>query len=255
MYVLFFESDNLIVNILDVIELKQTNNTMFNSNRNFNALSYRIHSDAVLKNDNNTYHMTDGMISYVPARLSYTRSYSYDELIVIHFETANYNSKMIEAFLSSNKERFFSLFTELLSCWKSKKVGYKYHCCAIFYEILHECHLQNYVFKPPASIIEKSVNYINNNFTDKDLTIKKAAKMSYISEAYFRRLFKAEYGISPKKHIINLRMQYAVGLISTGYYSLKEVADMAGYSNYKYFSTGFGHTFGVSPSEYRYNYK
>ena len=76
-----------------------------------------------------------------------------------------------------------------------------------------------------------------------------------MSEVYFRKLFKEEYGISPQKYIINLRMQYAKGLISTGYYSLNEVAYMSGYTDYKYFSVEFKKSMGVSPSEYLYNYE
>ena len=76
-----------------------------------------------------------------------------------------------------------------------------------------------------------------------------------MSEVYFRKLFKAEFGISPQKYIIKLRMQNALGLISTGYYSLKEVAEMSGYHDYKYFSVEFKKMIGVSPSEYSYNYQ
>jgi AraC-like DNA-binding protein len=71
-----------------------------------------------------------------------------------------------------------------------------------------------------------------------------------MSEVYFRRLFKEEYGVSPQKFIIDLRIQNAVALISTGYYSLKEVALMSGYSDYKYFSIEFKKAMGVSPSQY-----
>ena len=76
-----------------------------------------------------------------------------------------------------------------------------------------------------------------------------------MSEVYFRKLFKEEYGVSPQKYIIDLRIQNAVGLISTGYYSLKEVAYMSGYSDYKYFSVEFKKKMGISPSEYIYDYK
>ena len=71
-----------------------------------------------------------------------------------------------------------------------------------------------------------------------------------MSEVYFRKIFKAEYGTSPQKFIIKLRMQKAVELIETGDYSLKEVALMSGYKDYKYFSAEFKRLFGVSPSEH-----
>ena len=75
-----------------------------------------------------------------------------------------------------------------------------------------------------------------------------------MSEVYFRKLFKSELGISPKKYIIKLRIQKAVSLINTGYYSLKEVAEMCGYTDYKYFSVEFKGAVGCSPSEYEYEF-
>lgn len=94
-----------------------------------------------------------------------------------------------------------------------------------------------------------------NNYKKSDLSIKEIADKSFMSEVYFRRLFKEEYGISLQKYIINLRIQNALGLISTGYYSLKEIAYISGYNDYKYFSVEFKKNMGVSPSEYLYNYK
>ena len=87
------------------------------------------------------------------------------------------------------------------------------------------------------------------------LTIADVAKRSFMSEVYFRKLFREEYGTSPQKYIVNLRIQNAAGLISTGYYSLKEVALMSGYNDYKYFSVEFKRIMGASPSEYFYNFE
>ena len=99
------------------------------------------------------------------------------------------------------------------------------------------------------------MEYIQKNYKSDNLTMQKIAKESFMSEVYFRKLFKAEYGISPQKYIIKLRIQNAIGLISTGYYSLKEVADMSGYNDYKYFSVEFKKITGISPSKYRYTKK
>ena len=81
-----------------------------------------------------------------------------------------------------------------------------------------------------------------------------AAARSFMSEVHFRNLFKAEYGVSPQKYIIDLRIQNAVLLISMGYFSLKEVAFMSGYNDYKYFSVEFKRKMGISPSKYIYDY-
>ena len=252
---MFFEKETLSFNILDVLEIKQNNCSMFNSERNFNALSFRFRADAILKTDKHEYHIKDNFVSYVPSRLDYCRTAKVDDMIVIHFDAVNYHTENIEYFESKKPDVLAKLFRNILDCWNKKELGYKYKCSAILCEILAECYTENYIPSVKNSKIQNSVEYILTNYKKSDLTIKEIADQSFMSEVYFRKLFREEYGSSPQKYIIKLRIQYSVGLISTGYYSLSEVAYMSGYSDCKYFSAEFKKAMGVSPSEYLYNYK
>ena len=254
-FILLFENDGISFNLLDVLKLKQKNVNMYNSERNFNALSFRIKADTIIKSKTDVFHMKDNYVSFVPSRLDYRRVSKIDELIVIHFEVINYNARNIEFFKPKKPESFHKLFTDILECWNHKEVGYKYKCSAIFNEILALCYSENYRPKPMDSKIKKSVDYLLKHYNDCDLSIKVIAEQSFVSEVYFRKLFKAKYGISPQKYIIRLRIQCAKELISTGYYPLKEIALMSGYTDYKYFSTEFKKQVGISPSDYVYNYK
>lgn len=251
---MFFEKEIISFNILDVLYLRQDEVNIFNSGRNFSALSFRFDSDTVLVTDKCEYPMGNNFVSYVPARLDYRRISNRDELIVVHFETTNYNTKSIEYFCPKDKDVFAKLFREILELWNTKEIGYKLRCSALLYEILALCYAENYNSNSKVSKIQASVDYINHNYRNHDISIKDIADRSFMSEVYFRKLFKEEYGISPQKYIISLRIQHAVGLISSGYYSLKEIAYMSGYTDYKYFSTEFKKQLGVSPSEYYYNY-
>ena len=252
---MFFEKDLLSFNILDVLELNQRDVNMFNSGRNFNALSFRFRSDAVLTTKTRKYSMKDNCVSYFPARLDYTRVATVDDMIVVHFDTINYNTKNIEYFIPNDHIVLSELFREIFNLWNKKELGYKFKCSAILCEIFAECYTQNYVLKSQSSKIQNSVEYLLKNYKKSDLSVKEIADRSFMSEVYFRKIFKEEYGVSPQKYIIDLRMQNAVGLISAGYYSLKEVAYMSGYNDYKHFSVEFKKKMGVSPSEYLYNYK
>lgn len=251
---MFFEKDLLSFNILDVLKLKQRNVNMFNSGRNFDALSFRFRSDAVLINKAEKYFMKDNYVSYFPARLDYTRVATVDEMVVIHFDTINYSTKNIEYFNPDNPAVLSELFRRIFDIWNKKELGYKFKCSAILCEIFAECYTQNYVSKSQNSKIHSSVDYLLKNYKKSDISIKEIADKSFMSEVYFRKLFKDEYGISPQKYIIDLRIQNAVGLISAGYYSLKEIAYMSGYKDYKYFSVEFKKKMGISPSEYIYDY-
>ncbi len=249
---MIFENDGVLFNILDVLEIDQKNVNMCNSARNFGALSFRFHADTHLKAEDKDCHVCDNGVVYVPPRLDYNRVAKYDHLIVIHFEAINYYTKEIEWFTAKEPVVFSTLFREALEVWEKKEVGYKSKCSALLYEIFHECYRQTYRSGTTDSKIQKSVDYLHAHYREADLSIQTVAEQSYMSEVYFRKLFKQEFSVSPQKYIVNLRIQYAVGLISTGYYSLKEVAYLSGYTDYKYFSVEFKKKMGISPSQYSY---
>lgn len=251
---MFFEKEMLSFTILEVVALKQRNVHMQNTGRNFNALSFRIHADTVVKTEKKEYIMQDNTVSYVPARLDYSRHSARDELIAVHFETTDYTAREIECFVPTDAQTLSGLFRKILDCWNKKETGYRFRCAAILYEIFAECYRQNYKQNAKLPKIQASVDYIHQNYRNSGLSIKEIADRSFMTEVYFRKLFKEAYGISPQKYIIGLRMQNAVGLMATGYYSLKEVAAMSGYNDYRYFSVEFKRMHGISPSEYFYNY-
>lgn len=252
---MFFEKEMISFNLLDVLYLNQSNINIKNEGRNFNAISFRLRSDTTLKTKLGEYHMHENYVAYFPARVDYRRIANSDELIVVHFDSTNYHTENIEFFEARSPERLKKLFENILTCWNQKELGYKYKCSALLYEIFAECYAQNYKEEVGKSKIKASVEYIHKSYKKSDLSIREVAERSFMSEVYFRKLFKEEFGISPQKYIINLRIQNAAGLISTGYYSLKEVAYMSGYTDYKYFSVEFKKNMGVSPSEYLYNYQ
>ena len=251
---MFYENETISFHILDVLTLKQTNVNVFNRGRNFNALSFRCSSDAVLTTDTKTYPMQDNSITFIPAHLDYTRSAKTDELIVVHFETTDYNTRNIEYFQADHETTLGTLFQKILAKWEKKETGYRLQCSAILYEIFAECYRKNHQDKMKHSKIQASVEYIHLNFKNAGLRMKEISKQSFMSEVYFRKLFKAEYGISPQKYIMDLRIKNAAGLLLTGYYSLKEIAYASGYNDYKYFLVEFKKAMGVSPSEYAQRY-
>ena len=251
---MFFEKEILSFNILGVYEFSQKETHSNNKGRNFNALSFRFCSDAVLEDNKSKYQMKSNCVTYVPARLNYKRNATVDEFIVVHFDTTDFHTDHIECFESKSPERLAQLFKDILDCWDKKEVGYKYRCSGLLYGILAECYAQNYTQPNQNSKIKRSVDYILKNYKNSNLSIREIADKSFMSEVYFRKLFKEEFGISPQKYIINLRIQHAAGLISTGCFSLTEIAGMSGYNDYKYFSVKFKKIMGVSPSDYQYNF-
>lgn len=251
---MFFDTANLSFAILDVLEVNQEHISNYNKERNFSALSFRFEADTIFKTEVEEIIALSNCVCYVPAQLNYRRISKKDHMIVVHFHVRNYSTSQIELFYPQEPESLGNLFKDLWSCWKQHSPGYTYRCAALLNEILAMCYQQNFK-ENYQSKIQNSLHYIEENYKKCDLSIAEIAKQSYISEVYFRKLFKQQYGISPRKYIIKLRMQTAMDLISTGYYSLQDIASMVGYQDYKYFSVEFKAFTGVSPSKYAYRFQ
>lgn len=252
---MFFKKEDLTVKILDVIELDQKNINIRNSDRNFNALSFRISANTLLNAGDKKYHLSDNAVCFVPAYIEYSRISANDKLIVVHFDTVNYLFDSIEIFETRRPRMYEALFKAMLRHWNAKENGYVHRCTSIFHKILCECYKENYSSPENINPIHASVQFLENNFKDPNITIDEIAKHSFMSTVYFRKLFKQIYGVSPIKYVINLRIKHAINLIETQYYSLYEVSKLSGYEDYTYFSSEFKRITGVSPSKYLYNYK
>lgn len=251
---MIFEQEYVAFEILDVMYIEQKSTKHFNTGRNFDALSLRLDSDTVIYSDKEQIELSGSSLCYFPANVDYTRVSNYDRMIVVHFNAFNYRSKMIECFKPDDIAAYKELFERLLLKWQAKEAAYKSECAAILNLVFAELYRANRSHMVDKRIID-AVLYIEKNCLKHDFNLEQAAARSFISSAYLRRIFKAELGMSPKKYVIEQRINYARTLLSTGYYTVSEVADMCAYEDAKHFSSEFKRICGVSPSEYRYNFK
>ena len=81
------------------------------------------------------------------------------------------------------------------------------------------------------------------------------AKRCNVSETYFRKLFFENYQITPLEYINNLRTEYAIELLESGYYNVTEVAEKCGFGNAYYFSTFIKKRTGHSPKKFIKEYE
>lgn len=251
---MIFEQETVAFQILDVLYLDQINSKSYNANRNFDALSFRLEADTVIECNGIKTEFTDNSICYASSHVDYTRIAKKDKLIVVHFESFNYHSTHIESFYPTDHEKYAVLFKGILECWNKKEISYKHDASALLCRIFAELYMDNKKIYLQNSKIDLSVRYIEENCFNKDFSLTVAAEKSFISDTYFRKLFKEDFGISPKQYIIKKRIKYAASLIIAGYYTLPEISEMCGYNDYKHFSVEFKKIMGISPSKYIYNY-
>lgn len=82
-------------------------------------------------------------------------------------------------------------------------------------------------------------------------TSEELASLANLSETHFRRVCRATLGVSPVRHLTQLRMRRAAMLLSTTRDKLAVVAEQVGYSDVFAFSVAFKRYSGVVPSRYR----
>lgn len=251
---MIFEQSNIAFQILDVMYLRQEQTKTYNHNRNFDALSLRLNADTVLSYNDKEFEAPADSICYFPSNVNYSRVSNKDEMLVIHFKTFNYHSNDIEIFIPENIEKYKELFWKIFEIWDKKSISYKYDAASILNMIFAEFYKDNKPKDSRDKKIREGVDYIKENCLKTDFYLPDAAAKSAVSETYFRRLFKKEYGISPKQYVINRRLKYAASMIVAGYYTLEEISCRCGYSDYKHFSSEFKKIMGVSPSKYRYEF-
>lgn len=110
---------------------------------------------------------------------------------------------------------------------------------------------RSYLPSGKTAVLKPALDEMNARYTQNGLTVCRLSELCGISETYFRRLFAAEFGISPKEYIIRRRIEYAKRLLSSGQFTVAETAEMCGYSEPCHFSREFKKRAGAPPAEFR----
>ena len=224
--------------------------------RKFNSLIIRISGSIRYSLEDSHFVLNAGDIAFLPkgSKLGiFTFSELPSEFISINFE----------ADLSDTTPFFYSLesfpnvedFSDnLVNLWKFGDYADRYKCYSHFYNILS--YLKNlesmsYIGKKKFEIISPAISYLKSHIYDTDLRMEKLYQICNISGTYFRKIFIANYSVSPQKYILSKRLSHAKAIIDSGdYNTISDVARSAGYIDSLYFSRIFRRMYGVSPSEY-----
>ncbi|HEX2951574.1 MAG TPA: helix-turn-helix transcriptional regulator [Armatimonadota bacterium] len=68
---------------------------------------------------------------------------------------------------------------------------------------------------------------------------------------YFRKLFREQYGLSPKQYLQQIRMEKAEELLQSNLFSVTVIAEKTGFSSVYHFCRAFKNYTGFTPLEYQ----
>lgn len=84
-----------------------------------------------------------------------------------------------------------------------------------------------------------------------EISLSVLAEQFHLNPQYISQLFKSEIGVNFLAYLTNIRMEKAKKLLLATSLSIAEVADQAGYRDYRVFTKVFKKSEGITPSQYR----
>ena len=102
--------------------------------------------------------------------------------------------------------------------------------------------------------IKSAVRYLETHFSE-SVTLADMARLVYLSPSYFSHQFKLEMKVTFVEYLTQLRVKYAKKLLRTTNLPIDMIAAESGFHRASYFTTLFRRLQGVSPSEYRHQFR
>lgn len=164
---------------------------------------------------------------------------------IINFTAAEPITDKFVSFEIGNPDTYLKAFDRMVELSANPKNRNK--IISILYDIFYDLSRENDKRDP---VLSKAIEFISKNIGDPNLSNLTIARRAHISEVYFRRLFKAHYGTTPKQYILNMRMTRAKDLLLDGGTSISTIAEVCGFSSVYHFSRSFKSFTGICATEY-----
>lgn len=245
---MIFDITDSEFSILDVFRISRTKGQRPGvcHGRSITSLSCRTSGGSRLESCGRIFYADKDNFLLIGENTPFTHYYDEEEVIAVHLSFTKSPPKGIELIPCSYPELKEKILT-LYEYWMAKESGYYLKCKSLIYEIFYLFAKKN----DEAEKIKPSMSYLYTYYTLPEFSIEKMISLSYLSPAYFRRIFKSAYGTSVVKYLNSLRVEHAKAMIASRKYTIGEIAELSGFSDEKYFSRVFKQITGLPPSEYR----
>ncbi|MFV0313973.1 MAG: response regulator [Anaerotignum sp.] len=167
------------------------------------------------------------VIGILNAVLSVVQKYELDETLIFG-EYADY-SGVISGIVSSKE----------LSDWL-KAISFSISAC-----------LTKERVGSTKALIREAKRYIEENYTNSELSLETISTHLHMSTTYFSTVFKREVGESYTSYLTGVRLEQATRLLKDTDDKTYSIAAKVGYDEPNYFSYVFKKRYGVSPNKFR----
>ena len=157
--------------------------------------------------------------------------------------------------IHSNSRDFLALFMKIYKEFNAQEKGHKSliraYVLELIVKIFRELDKQRPNFTDShKELVLKAIQYMQQNFKE-PITLNNLLPDVFLSNNYFRQLFKKVTGTSITSYIQELRISEACRLLETTEVSSAEIAYQCGFNDTKFFYMTFKKEKGMTPAEYR----
>lgn len=99
--------------------------------------------------------------------------------------------------------------------------------------------------------VDAALGLIREKFSDPGISLARMARRMNVSQVYCRQLFRKYCGRSPLEHLQKVRLEHAELLLRTSDLTVKQIADLCGFSDMNFFYRVFKRSHGMTPREFR----
>ena len=243
---MFFAQNPVVVSLAVHTPGSRKTETVTVPARPFSSLSFRLSGTAYF---NESLCANPGDMTFIPKNCSYTtRVTEKGSIIVAHFDTLEPWMEEPRVF-SFDAPRFRQLFTELATASRAPSAFGSLQM-SVFYRILHELSAALSAETVPEKMLAVRT-YVLEHFSDPEVNVEALARTFRLSPSYLRREFKKSFGTSPMAYLSSVRLDNAKAMLSSGYFSVREISVKCGFESLSYFSAAFKKREGKTPTEYR----
>lgn len=247
---MFYDNSNWTFRITGIFYYERDTRDVSELGRTHTAISYRIQGSSTFYTNGQALPAGTGDIAYIPPGVAYRhKNDTAEKVIILHLHTLGPCDDRIQVI--PHAQELESMFRQLLESWEEGTgVSYNRSMSQLYriFEALQHKQARQEPPVPPA--IAPGIELMRRSFRDPRLTVGALSQACFVSEVYFRRVYRAYAGQSPLQAILELRFRYARELLRSGYYSPKQAAEAAGFSDVKYFRVAFKKRYGQTPSQY-----
>ena len=241
---MLYTASDCAYRLLGVYHIHRNPRNTDNPPRKFVGIGHRVKGNGNFIVPEGTLFAGDGSTLFLPANVAFrNRCSEPEELYIVHLLPLGQTPGDFQ--LYPDTRELTPLFRKLYEAWQS---GQYNHCMSLLYELFSALERPKDPL-PPA--IAPGVSLLRQNFRDPELTVAAAAKVCFVSEVYFRRVYHQHFGTSPLQDVLQMRFDHATGLLRSGYYTVEQVARLSGFSDVKYFRTAFTKRYGLSPAKWQ----